>query len=119
MKRRVSSDEIKNHIRKLRQAAPKIPITTHVLVGFPGETNKDFDQTVKLLHEIDFEYICAFTYTDRPGTPASQFSEKVTRLTKVRRLLALKNQFKTKQPNQFSYFNKPDCRMESKIEPFF
>lgn len=99
MKRHVSAAQIRTHVKKLKQAAPEIPVATHVLVGFPGETDEDFKQTLELLHEIDFDYVCAFSYTDRPGTPASLFPGKVPAWKKHRRLIALQRQFKMKRRN--------------------
>jgi tRNA A37 methylthiotransferase MiaB len=116
MKRHVSSTEIKTHVKKLKQAAPNIPITTHVLVGFPGESDDDFNQTLELLHEVDFDDILAFSYTDRLDTPSSHYSKKISRLTKIHRLLALKHQFRRKQKDsQFSYVNRLNCQSEFKI----
>jgi tRNA A37 methylthiotransferase MiaB len=94
MKRKVSATEISRHIKKLKRAAPDIPVTTHVMVGFPGETNDDFKQTLDLLGELDFNYVCAFGYTDRPDIPAARLPEKVSRWTKYRRLLTLQHKFK-------------------------
>ena len=107
MKRNVTSNEMKESINRLKYSAPNIPITTHVLVGFPGETSEDFDLTMKLLRDIEFNNVFAFSYSDRPGSQASKFPNKVSSLTKIRRLITLKKRFKTTQNNsQLSYSKK-------------
>ena len=99
MKRHVSTAEIRTQVKKIKHAAPNIPIATHVMVGFPGETDEDFKQTLELLRELDFSYVCVFSYTDRPDTPAARFPGKVPLWTKYRRLLTLQHQFKIKWKN--------------------
>jgi len=64
-------------LRKIRQAMPKAAIGADVMVGFPGETEADFEQTRALLEELPFTYLHVFTYSARPGTPAASLPEQV------------------------------------------
>jgi len=76
-------------IRRLRQAAPDIALTTDIIAGFPGETAADFEQTLELLHQVGFDSLFAFAYSDRPNAPAARFPGKVAEDEKNRRLREL------------------------------
>jgi tRNA-2-methylthio-N6-dimethylallyladenosine synthase len=76
-------------IEHLRNIRPDIAITTDVMVGFPGETKSDFDQSLRLLDEIQFDNIFSFRYSKRRKTLASRFPGQVDEHEKQRRLLAL------------------------------
>lgn len=98
-------------IKKLKHAIPNIALSTDIIVGFPGETEKDFNQTLKLLKKVKYDQVFAFMYSKRTGTPAATFEgqiddkEKNIRLNKLLRLQKLiqKDQIK-------KYFNKTyDC----------
>ncbi|SPF48024.1 (Dimethylallyl)adenosine tRNA methylthiotransferase MiaB [Syntrophobacter sp. SbD1] len=73
-------------IRRLRRICPEIALTSDVIVGFPGETEEDFQMTMKLLGEVQFDNLFSFCYSDRPNTRAAKFSDKVDRQTSARRL---------------------------------
>ncbi len=71
MKRPHTAIEYKSIIRKLRKARPDIQISSDFIVAFPGETDKDFQDTMKLIREVDFDMSFSFIFSPRPGTPAS------------------------------------------------
>src|SRR5690606_10446652 len=73
-------------VNKLREYCPDIALTTDIIVGFPGETDKDFAGTMELLEKVRFHGSFSFKYSDRPGTRASQFTEKVDEGVKSARL---------------------------------
>jgi tRNA-2-methylthio-N6-dimethylallyladenosine synthase len=76
-------------IRKLRQACPEISLSSDVMVGFPGESEEDFRQTLSLLEEVRFDSLFSFRYSDRPPASSTNFSEKVSEETKARWLIEL------------------------------
>ncbi|MBP3580844.1 MAG: MiaB/RimO family radical SAM methylthiotransferase, partial [Clostridia bacterium] len=65
-------------VRKLRENIPDIVLTTDIIVGFPGETAEDFDQTLSLVKEVKFDGVFSFIYSKRPGTPASTYEDVMT-----------------------------------------
>jgi tRNA-2-methylthio-N6-dimethylallyladenosine synthase len=77
MKRGYTALEYKQRIRKLREVRPDISVATDIIVGFPGETDADFDKTMKLVHDIGFDASYSFIYSSRPGTPASNLPDEV------------------------------------------
>lgn len=91
MKRNYTTLEYKSKIRKLRQIRPDISISSDFIVGFPGETDADFEATMNLIHEIGFDHSYSFIYSKRPGTPAAQLEDNVTPEIKKERLAILQN----------------------------
>ena len=89
MKRNYTVLEYKAKIRKLRAVRPDISLSTDFIVGFPGETQKDFEDTLRLIDEVQFDQAFSFIYSRRPGTPAASFHDDVPQEEKVRRLEAL------------------------------
>lgn len=73
-------------VKKIREKIPAISLTTDLIVGFPGETEDDFKKTLDFLQEIQFDTAFTFIYSERSGTPAVNFGEKVDEETKHRRL---------------------------------
>jgi tRNA-2-methylthio-N6-dimethylallyladenosine synthase len=73
-------------VAKLRDAVPDISLSTDVIVGFPGETEDDFQQTLDLLQEIRFGQVFAFAFSPRPRTPAARYKGQVAEITKKERL---------------------------------
>ncbi|WP_251282351.1 radical SAM protein, partial [Enterobacter hormaechei] len=71
MKRGYTALEFKSKIRKLRAVRPDISISSDFIVGFPGETDADFEKTMKLIEDIGFDHSFSFIYSRRPGTPAA------------------------------------------------
>ena len=91
MKRGHTALEYKSRIRKLRAAVPDIIISSDFIVGFPGETDKDFEQTMKLIEEVGFDFSYSFVYSARPGTPAADLSDETSQETKRERLARLQH----------------------------
>jgi len=75
MKRGYTALEYKSIIRKLRAARPDISLSSDFIVGFPGETDEDFEKTMKLIEEIGFDTSFSFIYSPRPGTPALELAD--------------------------------------------
>lgn len=86
MKRTYTALEYKSKIRRLRQIRPDISISSDFIVGFPGETDADFNATMKLIEDIGFDISYSFIYSARPGTPAANFPDDVSMETKKERL---------------------------------
>ncbi|MFT6300683.1 MAG: tRNA-2-methylthio-N6-dimethylallyladenosine synthase [Saprospiraceae bacterium] len=91
MKRGHTVLEYKSKIRKLRKIRPDISISSDFIVGFPGETEFDFEQTMKLIHEIGFDQSFSFTYSRRPGTPAADLTDETQEGVKKQRLKILQD----------------------------
>ncbi|HWU82894.1 MAG TPA: TRAM domain-containing protein, partial [Methylophilaceae bacterium] len=89
MKRNYTALQYKSIIRKLRKARPGICISSDFIVGFPGETEADFEATMKLLKELDFDFSFSFVYSARPGTPASYLPDDTPQQAKLDRLARL------------------------------
>jgi tRNA-2-methylthio-N6-dimethylallyladenosine synthase len=89
MKRGYTALEYKSIIRRLRAARPGIAISSDFIVGFPGETERDFEATMKLIAEIGFDDSYSFLYSPRPGTPAAELSDDTPQRTKQERLARL------------------------------
>jgi tRNA-2-methylthio-N6-dimethylallyladenosine synthase len=91
MKRGYTAIEFKQKIRKLRKVRPDISISSDFIVGFPGETDADFEQTMKLIDDIGFDQSFSFIFSKRPGTPAANLPDETTDATKHERLARLQN----------------------------
>ncbi|CAI06851.1 tRNA (N6-isopentenyl adenosine(37)-C2)-methylthiotransferase MiaB [Aromatoleum aromaticum] len=89
MKRGYSVLEFKSVVRKLRAARPDLSLSSDFIVGFPGETEEDFEKTMKLIDEVGFDASFSFVYSPRPGTPASDLADPVPQETKLRWLARL------------------------------
>ena len=89
MNRRDTSESIKNVIAKLRAAVPEIVLRSTVIVGFPGETEKQFNELRKFLKETKFERLGAFEYSREEGTPAYDMPDQVSQNTKKKRCEAI------------------------------
>ncbi|MFW6295317.1 MAG: MiaB/RimO family radical SAM methylthiotransferase, partial [Halanaerobium sp.] len=77
MKRPYTAEEFKETVLKIRNKVPKIAITTDIIVGFPGETEADFNQTVEFVKDLAFSKIHVFPFSARRGTPAADMKNKV------------------------------------------
>jgi tRNA-2-methylthio-N6-dimethylallyladenosine synthase len=86
MKRGHTALEYKAKIRKLRETRPGISLSSDFIVGFPGETEKDFQDTLKLIEDVRFDQAFSFIYSRRPGTPAAGYADDVSHDEKLRRL---------------------------------
>ncbi|MBA2652599.1 MAG: tRNA (N6-isopentenyl adenosine(37)-C2)-methylthiotransferase MiaB [Tatlockia sp.] len=91
MKRGYTAMEFKSKIRKLRKTRPDVRLSTDIIVGFPGETDKDFQDTMDLVHEMGFDTSFSFIYSPRPGTPAANLPDETPMEVKKQRLQILQN----------------------------
>ncbi len=89
MKRNHTALEYKSRIRKLKAAVPDICISSDFIVGFPGETDKDFEATMKLVEDVGFDFSFSFIYSSRPGTPAADLVDDTPEDVKKQRLQIL------------------------------
>jgi len=89
MKRGYTCLEYKSIIRRLRTVRPDIAISTDIIVGFPGETENDFNQTMALVQAIGFDTSYSFVYSPRPGTPAAELADDTPKEMKLKRLQQL------------------------------
>jgi tRNA-2-methylthio-N6-dimethylallyladenosine synthase len=92
MKRGYTRLEYKQKIRKLRAVRPDISLSSDFIVGFPGETEADFRQTLELIADVGFDQSFSFIYSRRPGTPAAALPDEVPHEVKQERLVALQAQ---------------------------
>jgi len=91
MKRGHTVLEYKSKIRKLRRIRPDISISSDFIIGFPGETEKDFEDTLKLIQDIGFDHSFSFVYSARPGTPAADLPDSTPESIKKQRLQILQS----------------------------
>src|SRR6195256_3897816 len=77
MKRGYTALEYKSTVRRLRAARPELSLSSDFIIGFPGETDADFEQTMKLIEDVGFDGSYSFVYSPRPGTPAADFAYPV------------------------------------------
>jgi len=89
MKRGHTTLEYKQKIRKLREARPDISLSSDFIIGFPGETDKDFEQLMNLIAEMQFDQSFSFVYSARPGTPAASLADDTPMAVKKERLRLL------------------------------
>lgn len=101
MKRNHTALEYKAIIRKLREVRPNIQISSDFIVGFPGETAEDFEQTMKVIEQINFDMSFSFIYSARPGTPAADLPDDISEEEKKARLARLQQRI-NHQAMQFS-----------------
>ncbi|MBT8422652.1 MAG: TRAM domain-containing protein, partial [Gammaproteobacteria bacterium] len=84
--------EYKQKIRQLLDVRPDISLSTDIIVGFPGETERDFQATMDLVREVGFDQSFSFVYSARPGTPAAGYPDDVSKEEKLARLADLQAQ---------------------------
>ncbi|BCS94780.1 tRNA-2-methylthio-N(6)-dimethylallyladenosine synthase [Desulfoluna limicola] len=89
MNRKYTREDYMERIARLKEVRPDIALTSDMIVGFPGETDDDFDKTLDLVRQVGFSGIFAFKYSDRPNAPAVGYDGKVSEEDKSRRLDAL------------------------------
>ncbi|MCO7635653.1 tRNA (N6-isopentenyl adenosine(37)-C2)-methylthiotransferase MiaB [Pseudomonas sp. S 311-6] len=89
MKRGYTSLEFKSIVRRLRAARPGLTLSSDFIVGFPGETEEDFEKTMKLIADVGFDTSFSFVYSRRPGTPAADLSDDTPQDVKLKRLQRL------------------------------
>lgn len=91
MKRNHMALEYKAKIRKLRKIRPTLSLSSDFIIGFPGETEQDFADTMKLIEEMNFDLSFSFIYSQRPGTPAASLADDVPQSVKKERLQHLQS----------------------------
>lgn len=89
MKRGYTALEYKNKVRRLRAVRPDISLSSDFIVGFPGESEADFEATMRLIEEVGFDHSYSFIYSPRPGTPAASLPDDVPLAVKKARLARL------------------------------
>ncbi|AOB30048.1 (dimethylallyl)adenosine tRNA methylthiotransferase [Bordetella sp. H567] len=89
MKRGYTTLEFKSIVRRLREARPGLTLSSDFIVGFPGETEEDFEKTMKLIDDIGFDTSFSFVYSRRPGTPAADLADDTPQTVKLQRLQRL------------------------------
>jgi len=92
MKRGYTSLEYKSIIRRLRAVRPDVSLSSDFIVGFPGETEEDFERTLRLVAELNFDASFSFVYSRRPGTPAADLHDDTPQQVKLARLARLQTQ---------------------------
>ncbi|MFA6121437.1 MAG: tRNA (N6-isopentenyl adenosine(37)-C2)-methylthiotransferase MiaB [Sideroxydans sp.] len=95
MKRGYTALEYKSVVRRLRVARPDISITSDFIIGFPGETEADFEATMKLIDEVGFDASFSFLFSPRPGTPAAEMQDETNYEVKMARLHRLQERIAT------------------------
>ncbi len=96
MKRGHTRLEYKNKIRRLRAIRPELSMSSDFIIGFPGETDKDFEDTMDLIGDIGFDHSFSFIYSTRPGTPAASLADDTPMDVKKQRLQVLQNRINQK-----------------------
>ena len=94
MNRRYTAEQYLDQIRRLRELIPDIVLTSDIIVGFPGETTEEFEDTLKLIEAVRYDALFTFIYSPREGTPAAKMEDVLTREEKsanFQRLLARQN----------------------------
>jgi tRNA-2-methylthio-N6-dimethylallyladenosine synthase len=91
MKRGYTALEYKSKIRRLKKVRPDICVSSDFIIGFPGETEADFEDTMNLVHDVGFDNSYCYIYSPRPGTPAAQLPDDVSMEVKKQRLAILQN----------------------------
>ena len=97
MNRKHTVEDYRKIITRLRAARPDIALSTDIIVGFPGETDEDFSETLKLVDEIGFAQAYSFKYSPRPGTTAASLEDQVPEDVKSARLTQLQSQLSAQQ----------------------
>lgn len=91
MKRGHTALEYKSKLRRIKKNRPNISFSSDFIIGFPGETDADFEATMKLIHDMDFDTSFSFIYSPRPGTPASDLPDDTPEAVKKQRLAILQD----------------------------
>ena len=113
MKRRYRRELYTERVNRIRSVMPHAAIGVDVIVGFPGETAEDFNETYNYLNQLDITYLHVFTYSERPDTEASSFADIVPVAERKRRNKMLRILSEKKAPGVLSQV----CRAESYSHP--
>ena len=109
MNRKYTTGEYREIVQRIRKVYPEVALTTDIIVGFPGETDEDFETTYSFVEEIEFSEIHVFKYSPRKGTPAADYQDQIDGVTKhlrSERLIALGEVLRNKYQNRFVGSNK-------------
>jgi len=123
MNRSYTREKYLDIVRRVRKRMPDIVLTTDIIVGFPGETNEDFEETMSILREVEYDMIFSFIYSKRKGTPAAEMEDCLTEEQKHRnfeRMVDFQNEISKKKND--AYFGKCERVLvegESKTNPEF
>ena len=98
MNRKYTKEDFLNIVEKLKKADENISISTDIIVGFPGETNEDFNDTLDVVKKVKFDQIYMFIYSKRVGTKAAKMEDNTPNEEKVRRLETLKKVYEEQLP---------------------
>lgn len=104
MNRKYTTSEYREIVKRIRQVYPKVALTTDIIVGFPGETDQDFQDTYRFVEEMAFSSIHVFKYSPRKGTPAATFEEQVdgkSKHVRSEKLIALGRKLEKEYYQQF------------------
>ncbi len=104
MNRRYTAAHYRDLIDRLKAAVPDISITSDIIVGFPGETEADFEATLDMLRYVEYDMLFSFIYSPRPGTPAADLPDQVPHevsTARFERLLALQNEISLRRNQRF------------------
>ncbi len=104
MNRRYTRERYLSIVKKLREAMPEIAITTDIIVGLPGETEADFEDTLTVMREAQFDMIYPFRYSPRKGTPAAEMETQIpedVKAARFDRLIALQNEISLAQNERY------------------
>jgi len=104
MNRRYTSSDYLKIIEKLKVAVPDVSITSDIIVGFPGETDADFEDTLRIIREVEYDMIFSFIYSPRTGTPAATMPDQIPKSVsneRYERLLALQNDISLERNKRF------------------
>ncbi|HEY0765989.1 MAG TPA: tRNA (N6-isopentenyl adenosine(37)-C2)-methylthiotransferase MiaB [Pyrinomonadaceae bacterium] len=97
MRRGHNRNEYRERIQRIKNSSRRLALTSDIIVGFPGETDQDFQQTVDLVRECDYDSLYIFKYSRRPGTPAAEFHDNVPETEKTARFLELEKVHRSAQ----------------------
>ncbi|MGO4570730.1 tRNA (N6-isopentenyl adenosine(37)-C2)-methylthiotransferase MiaB [Microvirga sp. 2TAF3] len=97
MNRKHTGDEYRRLIERIRQVRPNLALSSDFIVGFPGETDADFEETMRLVADVGFASSFSFKYSPRPGTPAAEIEDQIPEAVKVERLARLQNLLETQR----------------------
>ena len=104
MRRGHTRSDYLERIARIKGSKRRLALTTDVIVGFPGETAEDFQQTLRLVEECSYDSLYIFKYSKRRGTPAADFADTVSESEKTERFLELENVQRTRQEKVYSSY---------------
>lgn len=104
MNRKYTKEQYLEIVKKVKSAIPDVVLTTDIIVGFPGETNEDFEETLSILREVEYDTIFSFIYSKRVGTPAADMEDCLTDAEKHRnfdRMLKVQNEISKRKNDMY------------------